>query len=120
VTNPVDDLAERVTALESQVREIRADAAAARVLAGAADRDVSEFKQILNGHTRTLNALRETQVEQGDRLTNVEGRLTRLEDKVDTMQHEMRQGFSTMNVGMAQITALLRNIEAQGDQSGQS
>lgn len=45
-----ENLEQRVTALESQVREladrVRAseqDAAAARVLAGAADRDVTEF-----------------------------------------------------------------------------
>jgi DNA-binding ferritin-like protein len=120
VTDPNDDLAERVTALEHQVREIRIDAAAARVLAGAADRDVSEFKQILQGHTRTLNALRETQVELRETQVEQGDRLTRLEDDVASMKREMREGFSTMNVGMAQITALLRNIETQGNQSDQS
>jgi hypothetical protein len=96
-------------------------------LAGAADRDVSEFKQILQGHTRTLNALRETQLEQGDRLTNVEGRLTNVEGRLTNVEREMhdgfsemREGFSTLHVGMAQITALLRNIETQGDQPDQS
>ena len=110
--------------MERQVREIRADAAAARVLAGAADRDVSEFKQILQGHTRTLNALRETQVEQGNRLTSLEREmregLSTMNSRIDGVEHEMRQGFSMVNVGMAQITALLRNIEGQGNRPGQS
>ena len=60
----------------------------------------------MNALRETQVELRETQVEQGERLTSLE--------------REVREGFSTMNVGMAQITALLRNIEAQGDQSDQS
>jgi len=120
VTDPDDDLAERVTALEHQVREIRIDAAAARVLAGAADRDVSEFKQILQGHTRTLNALRENQVEQGEQMAEL--RETQIEqgERLTRLEREVGEGFSTMNVGMAQITALLRNIETQGNQTDQS
>ena len=116
MTNPI----ERVTALEHKVREVQAtadsaqaDAAAARVLAGSADRDVSAFGAKLDTHKALLEALRETQVEQGQRLTNVEGRLTRVEDKVD-------KGFSMLATGQAKITALLRNIEAQGGQSEQS
>jgi chromosome segregation ATPase len=127
VTNPIDELGERVATLETQVREIRADAAAARVLAGAADRDVSEFKQILQGHTRTLNALRETQVAQGERLTGLEGKFDglegkfdRLEGRVERLEGKVDEGFSMMSVGMAQITALLRNLEDQGDQLDQS
>jgi hypothetical protein len=90
VTSPIEELTERVTALEHRVREVQAtadsaqaDAAAARVLAGGADRDVSAFGAKLDIHKALLEALRETQVEQGQRLTGVEGRLTRLEGKVD-------------------------------------
>jgi hypothetical protein len=71
-----------------------------------------------------LNALRETQVEQGDRLTRLENKVdqgfTAMNARIGGLEHEMRQGFSTMNVGMAQITALLRNIETQGGQPDQS
>jgi Mg2+ and Co2+ transporter CorA len=92
----LEDLEARVTALEEQVRHTRQDAAAARVLAGTADRDVSEFKQTLNGHTQVLNALRETQVEHGERIG-------RLEAKVDS-------GFTKLNVNMEQISRLLQQV----------
>lgn len=70
-----NDLARRVDALEDQGREMRAeiaavrtDAAAARALASGADRDVAEVRAELRAHTSTLNALRETQLEQGQEL----------------------------------------------------
>lgn len=44
-------------------RGLTADIASARHLAGAADRDVSELAEQMRAHTRSLNALRETQVE---------------------------------------------------------
>jgi chromosome segregation ATPase len=116
VTDSIEELAERVTALESQVREIRTDAAAARVLAGAADRDVSEFKQILHAHTRTLNALRETQVELREELR---GELATVNTRIDRLEGKVDEGFSMMSVGMAQITALLRNLDDQDDQPDQ-
>ena len=93
----LDDLEARVTHLEHSVADVRRDAAAARVLAGAADRDVSEFRQELNAHTKTLNALRETQLEHGQRL--------------DSLEHKVSSGFGQMSLGMAQLTAMLVNIE---------
>ena len=103
----IEDLETRVTALERQVAEVRQDAAAARVLAGAADRDVSEFRAELRAHTNTLNALRETQLEQQ---AETRERFTQLEDKVN-------DGFTKTSLGMAQITALLR---ALSDETGPS
>ncbi|TDP97403.1 hypothetical protein [Labedaea rhizosphaerae] len=102
----LEDLEARVEHLEHSVADVRSDAAAARVLAGAADRDVSEFRQELKAHTKTLNALRETQVEHGQRLDS-------LEAKVDSLDRKMSDGFSTVNMGMAQIVALLRNAEGE-------
>ena len=49
-------------ALASELPVLRAEAAAARALASGADRDVAEYRSELRAHTRTLNALRETQV----------------------------------------------------------
>jgi hypothetical protein len=89
----LEDLEARVTALEEQVRQSREDATAARVLAGAADRDVSEFKQLLNGHTKVLNAVRETQVEQGQRL--------------DSLEVKLDSGFTKVNIAIEQIAQLL-------------
>lgn len=103
------DLESRVSALERRVNHIAQDAAAARVLAGAADRDVSEFRAELRGHTQALNALRETQLEQGHELGELRGEMGEL-------RGEMSEGFSKVNVGMAQITALLTNKIADEDQ----
>lgn len=89
----LEELEARLTEVERQLVEVRQDAAAARVLAGAADRDVSEFRQILNAHTSVLNALRQTQVEH---------------------QAENREGFAKVSVGMAQISALLQNLIDRG------
>lgn len=92
----LEDLEARVTVLEEQVRSTRQDAAAARVLAGTADRDVSDFKQTLNGHTKVLNAVRETQIEHGQRLDA-------LEAKVDS-------GFTKVNISMEQNSRLLQQL----------
>ena len=109
----LDDLEARVTHLEHSVADVRRDAAAARVLAGAADRDVSEFRQELNAHTKTLNALRETQLEHGKRLDTLETKFDAMDRKIDAMDRKMTDGFSTVAVGMAQITALIRNAEGK-------
>ncbi|MGH3901034.1 MAG: hypothetical protein ACRDTA_22870 [Pseudonocardiaceae bacterium] len=98
-----DDIETRLTIVERDVARLReqvaltsSDAAAARVLAAGADRDVSEVRAELRAHTQGLNALRETQLEQGREMRE-QGR-------------EMREGFATLATGMAQITALLTNI----------
>jgi chromosome segregation ATPase len=117
VPGPNDDLEARVSALEAQMRLVRADAAAARVLAGGADRDVSAFAAKLDAHTRALNALRETQLEQGmaigelsRRVEGLDQRVDGLDQRVDGLEREMRQGFAMTATGMARITELLEGI----------
>ena len=94
------DLEPRVSALEGEVREIRArlksseqDAAAARVLAGAADRDVggirSDLRDFRNATTSSFNALRE--------------------DLVD-LRAEMRSKFDLTAVGQQQIAGMLQTL----------
>ena len=99
----LEDLEARVTALEEQVRQSRQDATAARVLAGTADRDVSEFKQTLNGHTKVLNAVRETQIEHGQRLESLETKFDQLDAKVDS-------GFTKINIAVEQMSRLLQQV----------
>lgn len=67
-----EDVPARVARLEQQVDEIRADlreskqdSAAARVLGAGADRDSQAVRDELRAHNRVLEALRQTQVEQG-------------------------------------------------------
>ncbi|WP_433267276.1 hypothetical protein ACQPZF_01020 [Actinosynnema sp. CS-041913] len=88
----LEEIEARLVAVEQQLLLVRQDAAAARVLAGAADRDVSEFRQALNAHTKTLNALRETQLEH---------------------QRETRDGFAKVHQGMNEITGLLTQLIEQ-------
>ncbi len=94
------DLEPRVSALEGEVREMRArlnlseqDAAAARVLAGAADRDVGEIRAEIRDLRRatasSFNAVRE--------------------DLVD-LRAEMRSKFDLTAAGQQQIVGMLQTL----------
>jgi chromosome segregation ATPase len=105
-----DELDDRMTAVEQKLQLVGEDAAAARVLASEADRDVSVFGAKLDAHTKTLNALRETQIEHGQqliqhgqRLASLEGRIDRLERKVDDGFARMDQEFALVNQGFAKV-----------------
>ncbi len=122
-----DDLEARLTSLEREVARLReqvaltsTDAAAARVLAAGADRDVSEVRAELRAHTQSLNALRETQLEQGGEIAVLRRELTEQGGEIVSLRREMREGFGEMREGFAtvangvvQVTALLTNIEGR-------
>ncbi|MDQ2708954.1 MAG: hypothetical protein M3Z25_15530 [Actinomycetota bacterium] len=104
---PSDDLEARVRFLEEAVGQLRdevvlsrTDATAARELAAGADRDVSEVRAELRAHTQVLNALRETQVEQGEEIRQ-QG------EEIRQQGQEMRQGFAQLRTGMQTIVNLL-------------
>lgn len=59
----LDDLEQRVAAMEAELAVVRQEAAAARALAAGADRDVADYRAELRANTRVLGALRETQIE---------------------------------------------------------
>ena len=116
-----DDIETRVAILEREVVRLReqvvlssSDAAGARVLAAGADRDVSEVRAELRAHTQALNALRETQLEQGRAMAALDHRVTGLDQKVTGLDQKVAEGFATLGVGMAQITALLTRITGSG------
>jgi chromosome segregation ATPase len=107
VADSDNNLENRVGILEREVARLReqtaltsSDAAAARVLAAGSDHDVSEVRSELRAHTRALNALRETQLEQGEAINS-------LKQEMNSLKQEMSAGFAAINSGMAQITALL-------------
>lgn len=118
-----DDLESRLTAVERDVALLRerqalasTDAAAARALAAGADRDVSEVRAELRAHTSALDALRETQVDFGNRLDEFGHRL-------DDQRHAMDDGFTTVGVGLAQIVELLERSpdrEATGSEASRT
>jgi len=118
---PPDDLEARVTTLETQVRElaerVRAseqDAAAARVLAGAADRDVSEFRGELRDFRQAtvasfnFNALRE---DMNERFAHVGERF----DQVDNGFIEIR---GKLDAAAARQQRIVELIEALGGDHG--
>lgn len=108
-----DDLEARVAALETEVRQLadrvrhsEQDAAAARVLAGGADRDVAEIRGELRDFrqatTSSFNATRED---------------------LNDFRSETQQGFTEMRgkldaaaAGQQQIVNLLNTLIAQGGQ----
>ncbi|RSN32213.1 hypothetical protein DL990_20040 [Amycolatopsis sp. WAC 01416] len=97
---PEEELTQRVARLERQVAELTersTDAAAARVLAAGADRDVSEVRAELRAHTGTLNALRQDQVD---------------------LREEMREGFAAVNRSLQQIIGLLGGPPSETETSG--
>ena len=109
------DLEPRVSALEEQVRDLTGrvhaseqDAAAARVLAGAADRDVSEFRgeirDFRRATTASFNALRQDFVD--------------LRTHVDNGFTEMRGKFDVMASGQQQIVDLLQTIVTDQGHNG--
>ena len=97
------DLELRFTKLEHEVTRLREDVASARALAALADRDVAELRTEMRGYRQVLNALRETQLEQGQQIDE-------LRQEIGGLRTEMREGFAIQATGMAQITALLTTI----------
>lgn len=112
-----DDLERRVSALESEVRALgervrrsEQDAAAARVLAGGADRDVDEIRgeirDFRDQNNRVLNALRAD--------------LTDLREHVDSGFASMRGALDATAAGQERIAGMLsRLIDEQGRAAGE-
>lgn len=132
-----DELETRVAALETQVRDLaervrtsNQDAAAARVLAGGADRDVAEIRgeirefrtqntRVLNAMREDLNTVREDQNAMREDLNAVRADLTDLRTSVDIGFTEIRGRLDATAAGMQQVVTLLNGLIAQrGGASG--
>ncbi|MCV7046848.1 hypothetical protein H7J08_19575 [Mycobacterium frederiksbergense] len=109
-----DELEQRVSALEEQVRDLKGrvgsterDAAAARVLAGGADRDVSEItteiREFKQATVASFNATREDLL---DLRGYVDGRF----DQIDRGFAEMRGRFDAAAAGQQQIVELIQTV----------
>jgi hypothetical protein len=61
----------------------------------------------MRAHHQVLNALRETQLEQGQQ---IDGLRREMHQQIGELRREMRAGFAVQSTGMAQITALLTTI----------
>jgi hypothetical protein len=118
-----DSLGARVAALESQVRDlaerVRAseqDAAAARVLAGAADRDVSEFRDELRDFRRatvsSFNAMREDFTTMRTDMNSIREYMYAMREDMDNGFIEMRNKFDVAAAGQQRIVELLQGLIA--------
>ena len=115
------DLEPRVEALENQVRDLTAkvqvtqqDAAAARGLAGAADRDVSEIRGELrdfrNATTANFNAMRQDFVDLRQDFADLREHVDRKFEQVDQGFMEMRGRFDAAAAGQQRIVDMLTTI----------
>ena len=108
------ELEPRVSALEGEVREIRArlkvteqDAAAARVLAGAADRDVGEMRAEIRDFRRatvaSFNAMR-------DDLNDLRAEMHSRFAEVHSRFAEVHSKFDVTAAGQQQIVGMLQTL----------
>jgi hypothetical protein len=95
----------RVSELDGRVRRSEQDAAAARVLAGGADRDVTEMRAEIRGfreqNTRLFTAMRED--------------LTDLRSHVEGGSAEMRGKLDAFASGQVQTVGLLNTLISQDE-----
>ena len=119
------DLESRVAALERQVHTLSQqvhqsaqDAAAARVLAGAADRDVSqigeELRDFRQATTASFNALRQDFVDLRGKVTDGFADINAKFERVDQGFTEMRGKFDATAAGQEQIAGLLQQLIDKG------
>jgi archaellum component FlaC len=122
-----DNLEARVTKLESQVHQlserVRAseqDAAAARVLAGAADRDVTEFRDELRDFRRattaSFNAVREDITDLRERLDRVDARFSQVDerfDRVDARFNQVDERFDRVDARFNQVDERFDRVDAR-------
>src|SRR5688572_21494913 len=107
----MEELEGRVSALEGQMRSVRQDAAAARVLAGGADRDVAALTTRMDAQTRLMQALRETQVEDHAAILELKGDVGELKGDVSELKGNVRSlehGQANLTRGQEIIIDLLR------------
>jgi predicted nucleic acid-binding Zn-ribbon protein len=119
-----DDLEARVSALEAQVGELNDrvgrsehDAAAARVLAGGADRDVHEMRDEIRDFRRattaSFNALRQD-------FTDLRQDFTDLRQHVDDGFTEIRGKLDAGAAGHQQLVEMLTTLIERDAARGQS
>ena len=118
-----DGLEARVEALETHVqdldRRVRAsehDAAAARVLAGAADRDVTEIRgELRDFRQATMASFNALRTEMNERFALVDERFRGVDQRFDQVDNgfiEMRGRLDAAAAGQQQIVDILQRLIA--------
>ncbi|MCM4081342.1 hypothetical protein LXN57_27585 [Actinoplanes sp. TRM88002] len=87
----IQELEQRVTAVEKEQKEVR-------TLAAGASQDVSDYKAALQGHTSSLNALRETQLEQAADLKNLSSDLKNVSADIKNVSSTVEKVLAELKV----------------------
>ena len=110
-----DDLGD----LRRRLRAVEQEAAAARVLAGAANRDVgeirAEIRDFRQATTASFNALRTDFVDLRKDFTDLRQDFSSLRDHVDRGFIEMRGKFDATAAGQQRIIGLIESLIDQND-----
>lgn len=109
MANP-SDVEARLTALEARMEEVAADAAAARHLAAARDRDLADLGIKVDANRSAINALG---VQTAARFDQVDQRFDRLENEMRNGFTEIRGKLDQTAAGMQQIVDLLTRRDDQ-------
>lgn len=127
-----EELEERVAALETQVHDLvervqrsEHDAAPARVLAGGADRDVSEIRAEIRDfrdqNNRVLNAMRDDLTDLTERVDHLTERLDGLAERLGGLTERTEGGFAQIRgsldataAGQSHIVELLDQLIRRG------
>lgn len=117
-----EELAARLSAVEQDVRRLRADrvevpvvraevaaaradASASRALAAGAYEEVGDVRAKLDGHTRVLQALREDQLDLRAGLTEFRGEVDARFAQVDARFAQVDANFAQVDANFAQVDA---------------
>src|SRR5215469_592579 len=101
------ELEARLAALEARVEVVAADAAAARHLAAARDRDLADLGVKVDANRSVINALGE----------QTAARFTRLEQRIDEVHTEMRSGFAEVHNRFAEVDSGFAEMRGKLDQA---
>jgi hypothetical protein len=102
---------QRFSALEAEMDALREQITTTRAVVAINDRDVAEFKTELRAHRQTLQALRETQLEQDRKW---DARFTAFEGHVNSGFDEVRSALATVLAGIQAIATRLPDGPAAG------
>jgi hypothetical protein len=101
------DFEARLAAVEARLEEVAADAAAARHLAAARDRDLADLTVKVDAGRSAINGLG----------VQTAARFDRLETKVDTGFAEMRAKFDQIDTKFDMVDAGFMEMRAKFDQT---
>jgi hypothetical protein len=103
----------RVAALEGRIEEVAADAAAARHLAAAGNRDLAGLGVKVDANRAAINALG---VQSAGRFDEVDRRFELVDQRFERLENEMRTGFAEVGTAFAEMRAKFDQVAGGQEQ----